>query len=216
MFRATLLKIALCAVFFGVYFTSKAAFDDFSIGASYDNAANVITITWPNNDACVEFFVLQSSDNEEDWSNLDTLYNSSVFDKQIIWEYRSPAPGGSSYRIMAVIDEHNANYSVPVFVKGQPSLYEWGVGEAISRDTLVLQYLGSGKIKGVINVSLQNARGTVLYKTRLGSMARTIEIPTSNLGKGKYDISITVGGEVIWRQRLKKQPLGADLICRLY
>jgi hypothetical protein len=177
MFQTALLKTALYLMFLGKIHSPKTLSDNFSVGASFDNAANVITFNWENDDPCVQYFVLQKSEDEEEWANLDTLYNSSEFEsRQVLWEFRSPTPGGSSYRLKAVMDDYNWSSSLPVFIKGQPSVYDWGVAEPIIRDTLVLQYIGSGRIKGVLNVSLQNAAGTSLYKTRLASNARTIYI----------------------------------------
>jgi|GEM_PF-2156811 len=212
-------KIFCCVLFAATTYVAHALDKDFHIAARYDVAVNVISITWWNDESCNQQFILQSSEDEEEWVNLDTLYNSPEFvGREILWEYHSPIQGGSSYRLKAVIDDYNFSFSKPVYVKGKPSLFEWDVDETSNTDKLVLQYEGKGKIKGVINVVMQSLGGQVFFKARLSSNARTIEIPTANLGKGKYDIRLTVEGETIWRQRFKKQTMGAgsEMVCNLF
>jgi hypothetical protein len=208
----------LCCVFFAAMVHIAPALDkDFHIAACYDIAVNVVTITWKNDEPCNQQFILQGSDDEEEWVNLDTLYNSSEFnDREISWEYRTPAPGGSSYRLKAVIDDYNFTYSKTVFVKGKPSLFEWRVDDSPGNEKLLLQYEGKGRIKGVINVLMQSLTGQVFFKARAASNTRNIEIPIANLGKGKYDIQLTVEGETIWRQRFKKQTMGSEMVCKLF
>ena len=190
---------------------------EFHIAASYDVAGNVVTISWKNDDPCTQQFILQGSEDEEEWANLDTLYNSIDFcGREVSWDYRSPVAGGYSYRLKAVIDEQNFSYSKPVFIKGRPSLFEWGVDDSSNNDKLVLQYEGKGKIKGVINVIMQSLGGQVFFKCRLSSNTRNIEIPIANLGKGRYDIRLNVEGKTIWRQRFKKQTMGAGMVCSLF
>ena len=208
----------LCCVFFAATVHIAPALDkDFHIAASYDVAVDVITINWKNNEPCTQMFILQGTEDEEEWINLDTLYNTAEFyDREVSWEYRKPLAGGGSYRLKAVTDDYNFTYSTPVFVKGKPSLFEWNVDDSSGNDKLILQYQGRGKIKGVINVVMQSLGGQVFFKSRLSSNARTIEIPIANLGKGKYDIRISVEGETIWRQRFKKQTMGSELVCKLF
>ena len=208
----------LCCVFFAATVHIAPALDkDFHIAASYDVAVDVITISWRNDEPCTELFILQGSEDEEEWTNLDTLYNSTEFyNREISWEYRTPVQGGSSYRLKAVIDDYNFTFSKPVFVKGKPSLFEWIVDDSSNNEKLVLQYDGKGKIKGVINVVMQSLGGQIFFKARQSSNTRTIEIPIANLGKGKYDIRLTVEGETIWRQRFKKQAMGREMVCNLF
>ena len=210
-------KILCCGFFAATVHIAPALDRDFHIAASYDVAVDVITINWKNDEPCIQMFILQGTEDEEEWINLDTLYNSAEFyDREVSWEYRKPVPGGSSYRLKAVIDDYNFTYSTPVFVKGKPSLFEWNVDDSSANDKLILQYQGKGRIKGVINVVMQSLGGQIFFKSRLSSNSRTIEIPIANLGKGKYDIRISVEGETIWRQRFKKQTMGSELVCKLF
>ena len=71
-------------------------------------------------------------------------------------------------------------------------------------DILTLQYKGYEKIKGVVNVFIQNIAGRVITRLRSASLNTIIRIPVSNLGKGVYDIRIVVEDEVVWNQRFVK------------
>jgi hypothetical protein len=208
-------------MFIGCFFTAMSAVASatdmgFSIAATYDETVNVITISWKNNEPCTQQFILQKSDNEQDWINVDTLYNSEVFNDQVInWEYRSPLRGGTYFRLEAVVDDFNSTFSKPVYVKIDPPLFEWGIDPESKKDKLTLQYEGRGKIKGVINVLMQSMSGRVLFRSRSSSTTKTIDIPVGNLGKGNYDIQIYVEGELIWSQHFKKQTIGSGMVCKL-
>src|SRR5438132_7344505 len=112
----------MCCVFFAATVHIAPALDkDFHIAASYDVVVNTVTIIWKNDEPCNQLFILQGSEDEEEWVNLDTLYNSSEFtDREVSWEYRTPAAGGSSYRLKAVVDDYNFTYSASIFLKGKP------------------------------------------------------------------------------------------------
>jgi hypothetical protein len=71
-------------------------------------------------------------------------------------------------------------------------------------DVLTLQYKGTGKIEGVVNVYIQNMAGRVLTRLRSASLNTIIKIPVSNLGKGIYDIRIIVEDVTVWNQRFLK------------
>src|SRR5437868_7310730 len=134
-----MLKFLCCLILLANVQPVSALKNNFNIAASYDDAVNVITLRWHNDDPCMQFYILQKSDDEEDWTNLDTLYDAPAFlGQEVAWEYRSPVPGGSSYRIKAVIDELNFDYSEPLFVKGKPSTFEWEVEDILAAEKLTL------------------------------------------------------------------------------
>ena len=72
-------------------------------------------------------------------------------------------------------------------------------------DILKLAYKGSGDLKGVVNVQVQDATGKVVIKFRSGSMYKLIQIPVSNLQRGAYSIQLTVLDEVMMSQKFIKQ-----------
>jgi hypothetical protein len=69
---------------------------------------------------------------------------------------------------------------------------------------LTLQYRGSKRITGVVNVSIQNVTGYTVTKIRSASLNTVIKIPVDNLGKGIYDVRIVIENEVVWNQRFVK------------
>ena len=73
------------------------------------------------------------------------------------------------------------------------------------KDILNLQYNGSNLISGVISVSIQNmTTRQIFHKLRLASTNRFIQIPVSNLGRGLYIVSISIGNEIVWNQQFNK------------
>ena len=72
------------------------------------------------------------------------------------------------------------------------------------KDMLTLQYKGSAKITGVVNVFIQSMSGQLLKRIRSASLNTIIQIPVDNLGKGVYDVRIVIENEVVWNQRFIK------------
>jgi hypothetical protein len=189
----------------GVSSLSATALENgFEINASYDPSSKSVVIKWKNNEQCASQFILQKSDDQQNWVNVDTLYNTEDFNEQmILWEDRNPVPGGFLYRLKTVVDDYNFSFSKPVYVKISPWIYDWSITENI-KDRLVLQYAGSGLIEGVINVYMQTRSGKTLFKSRYSSFTTSIDIPVANLGKGNYYITMFVEGELIWKYKLVK------------
>ena len=190
----------------GVMSLSAAALENgFEINASYDANSKSVVIKWKNNDQCATRFILQKSDDQQNWINVDTLYNTEDFNEQLIlWEDRNPVPGGFLYRLKTVVDDYNYSFSKPVYVKINPWIYDWSIEAGNKKEKLQLQYIGSGQIEGVINLSMQTRSGKVLFKSRYSSFTTNIDIPISNLGKGNYYITMFVEGELIWKYKLVK------------
>lgn len=212
-----MIKTIILSLFTALPGAASSLDNEFNIAASYDVTVNVITISWKNDADRVQQFILQKTDDGQDWVNLDTLYNDdALIGQEIKWEYRKPLPGGSYYRLRAIVDENNSIYSKPVFVKVDPPLFEWGIFPDTKKDKLILQYQGRGKIIGVIHVLMQSMSGKPLFQSRVASNTKLIEIPVGNLGKGNYNIQLFVEGELIWTQNFKKQTLGTGMVCKLY
>ena len=198
-------KFIIICLLGAIPFGATALDNGFDITASYDETGRVVVISWKNNEACAQQFILQKSDDQQNWINVDTLFNAGELNEQmILWEDRDPVPGGYLYRLKAVTDEYNFCYSKPVFVKISPSLFEWTVDAGIKSDRLMLQYSGKGIINGVINILLQTRSGRILYRSRSSSSTTLINIPINNLGKGNYFVNMFVEGELIWHYRLQR------------
>ncbi|MDB5200230.1 MAG: Metalloprotease Fpp2 [Chitinophagaceae bacterium] len=82
---------------------------------------------------------------------------------------------------------------------------KWIIYPNPATDFLKLTYKGSGDLKGVVNVQIQDASGKIVIKFRSGSMYKTIQIPISNLQKGAYFIQVTVVNELMMNQKFIKQ-----------
>ena len=185
--------------------SSAALENGFDIAVSYDAMSKVVLVSWKNNEDSARQFILQKSDDQQSWINVDTLYNTADFSQQLIlWEDRDPVPGGYLYRLMVIVDDLNYSYSKPVYIKINPSVYEWDIYLKKNIDKLTIQYTGKAIISGVINVLLQTRSGRILYRSRSSSSTTLIDIPIANLGKGNYYINMFVEGELIWHYRLKR------------
>jgi hypothetical protein len=184
---------------------ANALENGFDIFASYDAAGKVVLVSWTNKEANAHEFILQKSDDQENWMNVDTLFNMGELDQQmILWEDRNPVPGGYLYRLKAMADEANFSYSKPVYVKISPSLFEWAALTDIKKEKLTLQYAGKATINGVINIILQTRSGLILYRSRFSSFTTMVDIPVNNLGTGNYYVNIFVEGELIWHYRYQR------------
>lgn len=81
----------------------------------------------------------------------------------------------------------------------------WVIYPNPATDVLKLTYKGSGDLKGVVNVQIQDVSGKVVIKFRSGSMYKTISIPISNLQRGTYFIQLSVLNEMMMNQKFIKQ-----------
>ncbi|MBL0056190.1 MAG: hypothetical protein IPP31_08295 [Chitinophagaceae bacterium] len=177
----------------------------FEINGTYDAMAKTVEIRWKNNEPGAVRFILQKSYDEKGWINLDTLYNSTDFNQQmILWEDRNPSPGGFLYRLVTEVDEANFSLSKPVYIVVSPFKYSWNSIPTARKGILKLKYSGEGIIGGVINFFIQTPSGRVLLRSRFSSFTDQIEVPVANLGKGTYILSMFVEGDLIWRQKLIK------------
>lgn len=86
-----------------------------------------------------------------------------------------------------------------------PSNNSWIIYPNPARDLLKLTYKGSGDLKGVVNVQIQDVTGKTVVKFRSGSKYKTIEIPISHLQRGSYFIQVTVLNELMMSQKFIKQ-----------
>ena len=200
-----MVKVFLICLLGSISLNSAAYENGFDITVSYDAMSKAVIISWKNNEDSARQFILQKSDDQQSWANVDTLYYSVDFIRQqIFWEDRDPMPGGYLYRLKVVVDSVNSIFSKPVYIIINHSLYEWSASPVRNNDKLTLMYTGKGMITGVINVILQTRSGRILYRSRFSSITSLIEIPISNLGKGNYFIDMFVEGELIWHYRLIK------------
>jgi hypothetical protein len=175
------------------------------ITAVYDGKRKAVVIKWQQKQAGIKSFVVQRSDDNSGWQDI-ALQQTVNFNPGKTYQFldTKSAAGENYYRLKAVLQNGATEYSASVMVIVGPSATSWIMYPVPVREVLTLQYKGSEKIKGVVNVLIQNMIGTVLVRLRSASINSTIRIPVNNLGKGLYDIRITIEDEVVWNQRFVK------------
>jgi hypothetical protein len=175
------------------------------ITAVYDGKKKAVIIKWQQKQTGARSFVIQRSDNNYNWEDI-ALQQTVNFDPNKIYQFLDTrsAAGDNYYRLKAVLQNGAIEYSASVMVIVGPATTSWIMYPVPVQDVLTLQYKGTERIKGVVNVLIQNVIGTVLVRLRSASINSVIRIPVNNLGKGLYDIRITIEDEVVWNQRFVK------------
>lgn len=193
----TLLAAAVTSGFF-VNFTAPA------ITAVYDAKRNVVTVKWQQKAAGYKTFIVQRSSDNFNWVDIARV-NNAQFANNKSWQYddKKITAVENYYRLLCLSTDGKTAYSSSIMVI-TGGIHKWIMYPVPVTDVLTLQYKGAAKITGVINVVIQNMQGYVLTRLRCASNTTNIQIPVSNLGKGIYDIRITVASEVVWNQRFVK------------
>ena len=171
----------------------------------YDARKKAVNIQWQQKTPGIKSFVVQRSSNNTDWS--DIAFQGSVnFSPNKVYQYMDykATAGQNYYRLKSVTDRGQTEYSPSVMViTGEPEA-NWVMYPVPVKDVLTLQYKGTQKLRGVVNVFISNLTGYVITRVRSASLNTVIRIPVDNLGKGIYDIRITIENEVVWNQRFVK------------
>ncbi len=172
--------------------------------AVYDVKMKAVVIKWQQKTAGVKRFIVQRSDDNFNWEDIARVENPQNNGLKI-WQYNDvKSDGGENYyrlQTVATSGQTTNSGSVMVITGGT---HTWLMYPVPVTDVLTLQYKGAEKITGVINIIIQNMQGYVLTRLRCASNTVTIKIPVNNLGKGVYDIRITIANEVVWNQRFVK------------
>ena len=174
------------------------------ITAEYDAQKNAVNIKWQQKFPGIKSFVIQRSANNTDWT--DIARQATVnFNPGKTYQYldNKPAVGENYYRLKCITEKGQAEYSASIIVVTEKN-NNWVMYPVPVKDVLTLQYRGSAKIIGVVNVFIQNMSGQMLKRIRSASLNTTIQIPVDNLGKGVYDIRIVIDKEIVWNQRFVK------------
>lgn len=175
-----------------------------SLTAAYDAKKKAVLIKWQQKTTDVKRFIVQRSDDNFNWVDIASVENPQITASKT-WQYTDvrPADGENYYRLQTVATNGRTVYSGSVMVITGGS-HSWVMYPVPVTDVLTLQYKGTEKITGVINIIIQNMQGYVLTRLRCASNTTIIRIPVSNLGKGVYDIRVTIEDEIVWNQRFVK------------
>ena len=171
----------------------------------YNAKQKAVTIKWQQKQPGIKSFVIQRSADNFEWNDIarqETVNFNPDKTYQFI-DNKSKA-GENYYRLKCITEKGQTEYSNSIMIVTGAAGSNWVIYPVPVGDVLTLQYKGYEKIKGVVNVFIQNIYGRVITRLRSASLNTTIRIPVSNLGKGIYDIRIVVEDEVVWNQRFVK------------
>jgi Secretion system C-terminal sorting domain len=171
----------------------------------YDAQKKAVDIKWQQNQSGIKTFIIQRSANNKDWADI-ARQEIVRFDISRLYQYSDyrTVAGQNYYRLKCITSTGQIEYSNVIMVIAGASSNNWVMYPVPVGDVLTLQYKGTEKIEGVVNVYIQNIAGRVLTRIRSASLNTIIKIPVSNLGKGIYDIRIIVEGVTVWNQRFLK------------
>ncbi len=177
-----------------------------SITAEYNARTKSVQVSWRNDRAGVNTFIVQRSNDNKTWKDIVNQQVSAGAPNRIYYyNDNDPAPGENFYRLKYAGENSQASFSSPVMViTEEAGKNGWVMYPVPVKDVLTLQYRGIEPIKGVINVFIQTMSGKILFRLRSASSNKTLQIPVDNLGRGIYDIRIIVENEVMWNQRFVK------------
>jgi hypothetical protein len=174
--------------------------------AVYEDKRAVVKLKWNHSDDRVTAYRLQRSADKSFWSDI-SAFNMLPALKNRFFSYtdEKPTAGKNFYRLKAFINNNTVAYSSTIMVIiGKPGK-SWIMYPVPVGDILNLQYNGSDIITGVIGITIQNiATRQVFQKLRMASVNRFIQIPVSNLGRGLYLVTISVGNDIVWNQQFSK------------
>ncbi len=173
--------------------------------AVFDANSNVVKMSWKHKSSKTKTYLVQCSPDKNSWANVSIQQVSPSAGTKIYYvEDKKPRTGENYYRLISVSTDGSEDYSPTILVKAISTLNRWNIYPVPVKDLLTLEYTGTEKIKGVINIFIQQSSGRIIIKRRLSSLHKLIQIPVSNLGKGFYDIRIIVGEDIIWSHRFNK------------
>ena len=170
----------------------------------YDAQKKEVNIKWQQKSPGIKSFIIQRSGDNFNWE--DIARQATVnFNPGKTYQYldNKPAAGENYYRLKCITEKEQTEYSASIMVvTGKNN--DWIMYPVPVKDVLTLQYRGSAKIIGVVNVFIQNMSGQMLKRIRSASLNTTIQIPVDNLGKGVYDIRIVIENEMVWNRQFVK------------
>lgn len=176
-----------------------------NLTAEYNERQRAVLLKWQNTDNTVTMFVLQRSDDNNNWKDIYGL-RAEKFSKKKLEKFSDRYPDATKnyYRLKIMRGTDDISFSDPIMVIIGKPLNSWIMYPVPVRDVLNLQYNGSDAIQGVISVFIQNMSGYILIRKRFSSLSRVIQVPVDNLGRGTYDVRIMINEEVVWNQRFIK------------
>lgn len=173
--------------------------------AIYLEASNQVRLNWDKSEPDIRKFTLQLSTDQKSWIDI-AQQNVSDYSamQQFQFIHREPNSGNNFYRLKILRSNGTSNFSTIIQVNTK-STTNWVMYPVPMGNYLTLEYKGSKKITGVINIFIAlTSSGKIFNRMRCSTLNRVIQIPVGNLGAGIFDISIVINDEITWHQRFVK------------
>jgi Secretion system C-terminal sorting domain len=199
------MKFFLVSLLFQLSITGYAQ-NTGGLTAVYEDRRQLVKLKWQHSGNGILSYKLQRSADNGLWFDIASVPVSLPQQKKFItYTDEKPSAGKNFYRLASITAGNSISYGQPIMVIiGKPG-NSWIMYPVPVTDVLNLQYNGINIITGVIGITIQNIRtGQVFHKLRMASVNRLIRIPVSNLGRGIYLVSISIGNEVVWNQQFSK------------
>lgn len=200
-----MLKTIYVIFLLGIQYHSFSLNTPPDLTAVYDSRKKGVIIKCQNISAGIKTIIIQRSHDNSFWTDIVLKgINQNVDINTFNFEDKQPQTGDNYYRMKCTFLNGKVEYSLVIMVIiGSPG-YNWVMYPVPVKDLLTLQYRGVEPISGVIYVVIQSSSGRIITRVRSASLNRILQIPTSNLGSGIYDIRIFVGNEILWNQGFVK------------
>jgi hypothetical protein len=186
--------------------TSAHAQSNPTLTAAYENDRQLIKLRWQHNDPRVTSYVIQRSSDNTFFNDIYVKKNTAISVGDLIKYNDEKIEAGKNYYRLKIYRGGSAyETTIPVMVViGNPG-GSWLIYPVPPVSVLNLQYNSTELIPGVIGVTITSvSSGTVFTRLRLASTTRFIQIPVANLGRGIYDIRVSIQDKVVWNQRFSK------------
>ncbi len=173
--------------------------------AIYLEASNQVRLNWDKSEPDIRKFTLQLSTDQKSWLDI-AQQNVSDYSamQQFQFIHREPNSGNNFYRLKILRSNGTSNFSTIIKINTK-STTNWVMYPVPMGNYLTLEYKGSKKITGVINIFIAlTSSGKIFNRMRCSTLNRVIQIPVGNLGAGIFDISIVINDEITWHQRFVK------------
>ncbi|MBS1509831.1 MAG: T9SS type A sorting domain-containing protein [Bacteroidetes bacterium] len=194
IFATMLAMVSICTAFNAVP----------TLTVVYDAGKKAVRLRWQQANG-IKAYTIQRSDNNSTWADiaLQMVAPGTTGKAYEYYDYRSSS-GENYYRLKCQMEDGTTQYSTSIMVITSSGAGNWVMYPVPVKDVLTLQYKGTERIMGVVNVFIQNVNGKIITRVRSASVYTTIRIPVDNLGSGVYDVRIVIGDDVVWNQRFIK------------
>jgi hypothetical protein len=176
-----------------------------SLQVKYSQPENIVSINWTKTDNESREFILQKAIDGTVWTNI-AFQKVTDFNNNQSFRFidKDPGKGVIYYRLKITSSGGSYGYSAVAKVNIESYTYEWSIYPDPSGDKLLLRYKGTAPLKGVLNIRVQNTSGAILTRMRFASTSTVIEVPTLNIFRGIYVISVIIEDNLVWSRQFVK------------